>query len=260
MEPSGLNIAKLVMGVVALVGVVFAIVLWFQYKNTEFNNGPWSFSEKSFPFVLRGDQLLTKTQGSYTLEHYLYIDGSQEMRSNPQAIWRWGASDPLRGITPSILVSYVPSQEQLLFEFTHVSSGDNRRVASLYVPNIVQRRWFHISLIVEGRTIDVYTNGEHAKSIQLPNVLKGGSEGVQMIGGTGILGKMAIWRVTEGRMSDAEVKRAYSSTSDKMGAPVLPFDFTKFNLSNFSLTLCPGLPWCEEVEPTCDKYVKYEYA
>ena len=251
------DIAGYVMTAVFVIGMIFLLVIYYQRKNVQSNPGPWKFSPKEFPIVIRSDQLTTVTQGSFTLVHYLYISGSTEQRTNPQAIWRWGIYDPIRKTQPALLASYVPSQEHLLLEFSNVLTGDANKTAAIYIPSIVQQRWFHIAIAFEGRTVDIYVNGQHSKSIQLPNVLKQSSDGIQIVGNSGILGEMALWKVTEGRWNEESAKTDYNDTSDNTGKPILPVDFS-FDIGKISF--CPGAPWCEEIKGDCKTYVKYEYA
>lgn len=254
-------VAKFVLMILFVVFVVYIILEWLRYKKMEQNNGPWKFEANKFPYLLRGDQLVSVADGTYTISHYLYIEGSTEMRSNPQPIWRWGVSDPIRRIFPVMMASYIPAQEQLLFEFANSATGDENRVSTLNIPNMVQHRWFHILIISEGRTLDIYLNGNHAKSIQLPNVLKQTSDGIQMIGNSGILGTTSMWKVLQGRLTDEEIKKEYRSTSDKTGKPILPVNYDFKNLLTFpKLNLCPGMPWCEDIKGDCKTYVDYEYA
>jgi hypothetical protein len=79
-----------------------------------------------------------------------------------------------------------------------------------------------------------------------------------MVGNSGILGKMALWNITEGRLSDKEVLTQYKMTSDISG-PLLPVDYS-FVFKFPNLNFCPGMPWCEELKGDCKTYVKYEYA
>ena len=80
-----------------------------------------------------------------------------------------------------------------------------------------------------------------------------------MVGNSGILGKMALWSISESRLSEKEVLSQYKATSDNIGNPILPVDYS-FILKFPSFNLCPGMPWCEEIAGDCKTYVEYEYA
>jgi hypothetical protein len=254
------QVAGMIMATAAIIGIVMAVLMWYQSKNMAGNPGPWSFKPSEYPFVIRSDQLAVVATGSFTLSNYLYVSGVTEQRSNPQVLWRWGITDPLRKSLASITASYIPAEEKIRYEFANISTGDEHRITSLDVHNISPLKWYHTALTIEGRSLDVYVNGTHVKSTQLPNVLKQNTDGIQMVGNSGILGQMAIWNITEGRMSEAEVRTQYKGTSDTMGAPILPVDFSFTTPDLSKLSLCPGMPWCEEVKGDCKTYVKYEYA
>ena len=257
-QPS--DIAAYALGSMLLVGLIFLGIVYYQRKNVQMNPGPWKFSPTEFPIVIRSDQLATVTQGSFSIVNYLYISGAREQRTNAQAIWRWGIFDPIRNRKPAMLASYIPAQEQLLLEFSNVATGDENSTSSIFVPNIVQQRWFHMAFAFEGRTVDIFVNGHHVKSLQLPNVLKQSSDGIQIIGNSGILGQMALWKVIEGRINEQQALADYKETSDTAGKPILPVDFS-FSLANLpKLNFCPGMPWCEDIKGDCKTYVKYDYA
>lgn len=255
-----MQIAGMIMATAAIIGIIMAIIMYYQYKNRVGNPGPWEFKPSEYPFVLRGDQLMKVATGSFSFSNYLYITGATDQRSNPQVLWRWGVTDPLRRSLASITASYISAEEKMRYEFANISTGDMNRVTSLDVPNMSPSKWYHTVITIEGRSVDIYVNGIHVKSAQLPNVLKQNTDGIQMVGNSGILGKMALWEITQGRLNESEVTSQYKSTSDTLGAPLLPVDYSFVTPDLSKLSLCPGMPWCEEMKGDCKTYVKYEYA
>lgn len=257
------SILRYVVSGLVLLIIAFLAFQWYMSRKYDGNNGPFKFDDKKYQYMLEGVKVNPYTLGSYTLTHYVYISGVQEQRGNPQSLWRWGLDYPLRNIHPVINALYIPAQEQILFEFECAPSGDRSSKASLYVPNITLNRWFFIAITVEGRTLDIYLNGTHAKSTQLPNVLKGTTDGIQMVGNSGVLGSMAIWKVFKGRMNESQIKDEFKSSSDTLGSPLLPLDFSKYLTLNNIFPVdkfCPGLPFCPEVKEDCKTYVNYEFA
>lgn len=254
------DVAKYVSLGALIIGLIMLVVMYIQYsKKVEGNPGPWKFNPAEYPIVLTGVQLNTIAKKSFTFSNYLYIDGVTEQRANPQTLWRWGINDPVRNSFATMIASYIPAEEKIRYDFANASTGDINKITSVDVPNINPHKWFHTAIAIEGRTIDIYVNGVHAKSVQLPNVLKQATDGIQMVGNSGILGKMALWSITESRLSEQEVLSQYKATSDNIGNPILPVDYS-FIWKFPSFNLCPGMPWCEEVVGDCKTYVKYEYA
>jgi hypothetical protein len=253
------QIVSIIGGIAALMGFIMFAILQYQADNMKGKPGPWRFTPGQWPLVLESTDVSEISKKAFTLSNYLYIEGLTEQRSNPHTIWRWGTTDPQRNSFASIVASYVPAEEKIRFAFANASTGDTTRETFLDVPGISPMRWYHTAITVEGRSIDIYINGKHVKSVQLPNVLKQVASGIQMVGDSGILGTMALWSMTEGRMVESQVNSQYKNTSDTLGQPLIPIDYS-FNLSKFKVTLCPGMPWCEEVKGNCNKYVKYQFA
>ena len=254
------QIAGIVMGVAAIISIIFVVLMYYQYRTREGNPGPWEFKPTEYPFVLRSDQLAKVATGSFSISNYLYVTGATDQRSNPQVLWRWGVTDPMRQALASITASYIPAEEKMRYDFANISTGDTNRITTLDIPNISPLKWYFTTITLEGRSVDIYVNGIHVKSAQLPNVLKQSSDGIQMVGNSGILGKMALWEITQGRLTESQVMTQYKTTSDTLGAPLLPVDYSFVTPDLSKLSLCPGMPWCEEVKGDCKTYVNYEYA
>jgi hypothetical protein len=253
------QIVGIVIGVAALLAIIMMAVIQYTAAKVKGNPGPWKFNPAEYPFVLQSTDLTDISKKAFTLSNYLYIEGATEQRSNPHDIWRWGKTDPILNSYASVVASYVPAEEKLRLVFANASTGDMNRETFLDIPGISPLRWYHCAITIEGRSVDIYINGKHVKSAQLPNVLKQTTDGIQLVGNSGILGSMALWDITEGRLNETQVNYRYKNTSDTLGQPLIPIDYS-FNMANFKPTLCPGMPWCEEVKSKCNTYVKYQYA
>ena len=253
------QIVGIVIGVAGLLAIIMIAIIQYTADKVKGNPGPWNFNPAENPYVLQSTDLSDVSKKAFTLTNYLYIEGTTEQRTTPHDIWRWGKTDPIMNSYACIVASYIPAEEKLRFVFANASTGDMNRETFLTIPGISPLKWYHCAITIEGRSVDIYIHGKHVKSAQLPNVLKQSTDGINLVGKSGILGTMALWDITESRLSESQVNNRYKNSSDTLGKPLIPIDYS-FNLANFTPKLCPGMPWCEEVTSKCKTYVKYQYA
>jgi hypothetical protein len=156
------QIAGIVIGVVALLGIIMMAVIQYTAAKVKGNPGPWKFNPAEYPFVLQSTDLTEISKKAFTLSNYLYIEGATEQRSTPHDIWRWGKTDPILNSYASVVASYVPAEEKLRFVFANASTGDMNRETFLDIPGISPLRWYHCAITIEGRSVDIYINGSFA--------------------------------------------------------------------------------------------------
>lgn len=203
-----------VVGIVAIVLVLIIVFVVIQYKSSgpaAQTKGPIDlWAPGNIPFVSRTDTKKSMT-ASWTLSFYVRFDAVPDMR----------ASTPLLAWPGTWTIDYNPAQEELLWKVSPTPDGSfGATTQSIPIPNVPLQRWTQVTLCQEGRTIDMYVNGQLAKSDQLTNLPRG-SAGSIVIAPGNIMGQAAYVQIWPRRLSGNDIAGNYADTSDSQGRPLL---------------------------------------
>lgn len=113
--------------------------------------------------------------------------------------------------------------------------------ATMLLPPLLLQKWTYVSLIVEGRRIDVAYNGRIVGSKIFDSMLKNPKAGKLTSGNIGVVGTIAYVTAANRRMTTDELMIDYVSSSNTRGEPYIGGLPTIKNL--FS---CPAGSFCGE--------------
>lgn len=201
-------------GIVAIVLVLIIVYVVIQYKSAHpaaQTKGPIDlWAPGSTPLVSRTDTKKSMS-ASWTLSFYVRFDAVPDMRSaTPFLLWpgTWA-------------IDYNPAQEELLWKVSPAPDGSfGATTQSIPIPNVPLQRWTQVTLCQEGRTIDMYVNGQLVKSDQLTNLPRS-SAGSIVIAPGNIMGQAAYVQLWARRLTGSDIANNYADTSDSQGRPLL---------------------------------------
>lgn len=201
-------------GIVALVLVLIVVYVVIQYNSANpaaQTKGPIDlWVPGSTPLVSRTDTKKSMT-ASWTLSFYLRFDAVPDMRSStPLLVWpgTW-------------VIDYNPAQEELLWKVSPAPDGSfGATTQTIPIPNVPLQRWTQVTLCQEGRTVDMYVNGQLVKSDQLTNLPRT-SAGSIVIAPGNIMGQAAYVQLWSRRLLGSDIAGNYADTSDSQGRPLL---------------------------------------
>lgn len=224
--------ALAVIGALVLIAIIVFVVL--QYKKgapKAFTKGPIDlWNPGNVVFVSRTDTA-KYMKGNWTFAFYVRFDAVPDMRTDvPFLLW-----------PGSWALDYNPAQETLLWKVQPAPDGSfGKRQQVIPIPGVPLQRWTQVLLATEGRTLDMYVNGQLVKSDQLTN-LPQMTAGSITIAPQQIMGQAAYIQMWGKRLSGGDITGNYADTSDSQGRPLLGPDLFKA-FSGFSLPnlFCPG--------------------
>lgn len=250
-------------GIIVVIGLVIVGAIYYFGKRPEAKSaGPFDLNDPAVPVILSSDKIKENMMGTFTLDYYLEINGITRDGGSPQIFATWGAYNKRMGVDQAhILMGYRASTEELYLRMkcAPLSPGSGTVNFDILVPATQIQRWNHIAIAVEGRSVDIFINGELRKSTIMPNVLTYSSYALQLLNDHGLLGRIAIIEVRPERFSQVATKRQYTNTSDTRGRPHLPVRI-KLNLADIRLALCNNFGICPRVDDDALRYVEYEFA
>jgi hypothetical protein len=197
---------------VFLVVIIVYIVIQYRYQNPlMLNKGPidlWAPGSKTF--ISRSDTA-KNMKGTWTLSFYVRFDAVPDMR----------AATPFLTWPGNWAIHYNPAQEELVWVVAPAPDGSfGARTQNIPIPNVPLQRWTQVSLVAEGRSLDMYVNGQLVKSDQLTNLPQSGAGSVIIVPNN-IMGQAAYVQLWPRRLTGAELTDNYGDTSDSQGRPLL---------------------------------------
>ncbi len=136
-------------------------------------------------------------------------------------------------------------------------------ISTIDIDNFMIARWNHLTITVEGRSVDVYLNGVLANSLLLPNLPVLNPVGVLIETSPDFSGKAGIIQAWPYRLTDKQVAENYKRNTDTRGKPHLPdMPFQTFInvIRSMGVELCK-VGFCGfRIEQNPLTYVDYEFA
>ena len=226
---------------------------WFSVFDTEQtklsagNNITMSF----FVYVkdLTMDRIPVNYDGSYRFQYLLTIGNIVGVMVNP--VTQECIVDVLQTPPHGYRTRNVEQKAQVLRTTT--------------VKNVPIARWNQITICVEGRSVDVFINGELRTSIQLDNLPLLPMNGVLLNSSPDFMGQACLFQMWAERRTVTQIREYYRDNTDTRGRPQIPEPGLAWSevLGQFRVQLCSTTGLCaglEAAETTPLNYVEYQYA
>ena len=126
-------------------------------------------------------------------------------------------------------------------------------------------RWNQVTICVEGRSVDLYLNGELNSSIQLDNLPSGPMNGVLLNSSPDFVGQACLFQMWPQRRTGDQVRDNYRRNTDVRGRPDIPEPGLSVwtVLSKMKVELCNKTGFCfgdMADSTTALDYVEYQFA
>ena len=246
-------IVPIIAAIIAVVLIVIVIIVIVQMESAKpvvSLKGPVDLFAPKSPVVIDRNGTKANMTGSYTLAFYLRIDAVPDMRAGATPLFTWPGDWNL---------DYNASQEQLEWKITEIYDG--KSIGSPHVvvlPKVPMQRWLQITVAVEGRTMDLYVNGELIKSHTLDNIPNSGASSITIVPG-GIRGQIAYVQLWSRRFTVSAVGANFVDTSDSQGRPYLgPGFLTALHNISVPNLFCPSGD-CTGTKPTANPSQAWEF-
>ena len=92
----------------------------------------------------------------------------------------------------------------------------------VFVPTLKARKWHQILVSIEGRTADIYQNGQLLKSVALPNVISARPGKPYLFMNSDMFSRVAFVQSFNRRLKEPEVIENYRLNVDQQGVPSYP--------------------------------------
>ena len=201
-----------IVGIVLIVLIVITVIQLTQGRPTYQLLGPVDLYNPPSVVLVDRDTTLKNMAATYTLSFYLKLDAVPDMRVSSTPLLTWGGVWNL---------GYNPALEQLQWSFGQTPNGTpDIRPDVVTVPSVPLQRWTQVTLTFEGRSVDLYVNGQLITSTTLRNLPAVAKTSVTIVGG-GIIGQIAYIQVWPRRLTVREAADNYTDTCDSQGRPYL---------------------------------------
>jgi hypothetical protein len=151
-------------------------------------------------------------RGSYSLLFYVRVDAVPDMRASATPLLTWpGVWD----------LDYNAAQDQMVWTFQQTADSPfPAETETGVLKSVTSQRWHQIGIVLEGRTMELFLNGELQRAYTLNNVPPSANSSITIVAG-GIMGQLAYAQVWSRRLTLNEVAKNYVETSDSQGRPYL---------------------------------------
>ena len=201
-----------IIGILLIVLIVVTVIQLTQGRPAKQLLGPIDLFNPPSVVIVDRDTTLKNMAATYTLSFYLKLDAVPDMRAESTPLLTW----------PGVWnLGYNPANETLVWTVGQTTTGaPDIKKDLIYLPEVPLQRWSQITLTFEGRSIDLYLNGQLAKSTILQNLPAAANSSVTIVGG-GIIGQIAYIQVWPRRLTVSEARDNYTDTCDSQGRPYL---------------------------------------
>jgi hypothetical protein len=201
-----------IVGIAIVVAIVIAIVGTTGKKPATQLTGPIDLFKPASPVLIDRKTTGKSMKGTYTLSFYLSVSAVPDMRTAATPLFTWpGVWD----------LGYNPSQEQLVFNFKQTPDmALSTATETITLPRIPLQKWSQVAMVFEGRTADLFINGQLVKSDSLNNVPPAGASSITIVPGN-MHGQVAYVQLWNRRLKTAEIAADYAATSDSQGRPLI---------------------------------------
>jgi hypothetical protein len=236
--------------ILPLIGVILTVflvivVVYLVLQNREspakyLLKDPVDLFSPSDPILVKRQTAAEHMDASYTMAFYLYISECLDMRT-VSPILEWPGVWQLR---------YDPAKAELEWRF----AGGERVVIS----GVELQKWNQLTMTFEGRTVDLYLNGELKRSQALSALPTPSATASVLLKGGAFYGQLAYLELWSRRLTVSEVANSYIDSSDSRGQPyfITGIDYTLKKLVVPEITMNAD---CKEVAPVANTTQKWEF-
>jgi hypothetical protein len=200
-----------IVGIALIAIIVYVIIQTRQAGPKAQTKGPVDLWKPGSVVLVSRNDTAKHMKGTYTLSFYVRFDAVPDMRAEtPFLMWpgNW-------------TMNYNPAQESLQWLIRPAPDGSYGSTAqTIPIRPVPLQRWTQVALVVEGRSLDMYVNGQLVKSDQLTNLPTGGPGSITVAPGQS-MGQLAYVQMWGRRLSGAELAANYADTSDSQGRPLI---------------------------------------
>lgn len=246
---SGSSSSYMYFGIILTVIVLVTVgVIWYLRKVSD-------MSVALGPFVLGDGKVLGSTPekiftqsqiehslgNNFTLSFFLYMDKVNRERipfAGPDGEYRGKPIVYIRGVG-DITVDPIHQKMRLNIRPLIQNSGrfEEGAVVSLDTANFMIARWNQVTFSIEGRTVDLYVNGNLTKSMLLENLPILNPIGVTLETSPDFVGQAGYFQAWPRRLREHEIIKNYKRVTDTRGKPHIP-DKAPDLFKNFGKSLC----------------------
>lgn len=216
--------------ILAVIVLVTIGVIWYLRKISD-------MSVVLGPFVLDGigstpERIFTQSQierslgNNFTLSFFLYMDKVNKERipfAGPDGEYRGKPIVYIRGVG-DITVDPIHQKMRLNIRPLVQNSGrfEEGGVVSIDTANFMIARWNQVTFSIEGRTVDLYVNGNLTKSMLLENLPILNPIGVTLETSPDFVGQAGYFQAWPRRLRQDEIIKNYKRVTDTRGKPHIP--------------------------------------
>jgi hypothetical protein len=170
-------------------------------------------------------QLSTKTGNNFTFSMFVYMDDTNAERipiGGPRGEFRFKPLISILGVG-TITLDPIHQMARITAQplaDTAILKRDTR--VNIDIPDVVAARWNQVLVSVEGRSVDVYLNGNLVKSALMENVPVLYPVGVLLETVPDFSGQAGLFQAWPRRLTMEEVQRNYKKNVDLRGKPRIP--------------------------------------
>ncbi len=194
--------------------------------------GPVDLFEPASPVVVSRTETTAAMGATYSFVFYIRVDAVPDMRASSTPLMTW----------PGVWsVGYNAAQEQLVWTFAQTpDSPMASEPETVVLKGVTAQRWHQVGIVFEGRTAELFLNGELQTAMTLNNVPPSAKASVTLVP-KGIMGTLAYVQVWPRRMTLNQIAQNYVETSDSQGRPYMGGQFlSALKAIKMPNLFCPG--------------------
>jgi hypothetical protein len=222
--------------------------------------------------VLTQAQLNKSLKSNFTISYFIYMDKINMERipfAGPEGDYRFKPLLKILGVGEFVLD---PVHQKALLRLTPLVApmlqDKFAQPPRAEIDNVMNSRWNQITIAVEGRSIDIYLNAQHATSLILDNVTWSNPTGVILETSPDFWGQAGMIQAWPNRLTEREILENYKHVTDLRGRPNIPDAQPTFKSIWHELYklmckagFCPNKRQGQGMDGTSGlEYVDYEYA
>jgi hypothetical protein len=198
----------------------------FDLRNDEVNKGE---DQKWFP-VFDADQTQLSAGNNITMSFFVYVKDltMDRIPVNYDGSYRFQYLLTIGNIVGFIIN---PVKQECIVDVlqTPPHGYNTNRVEqkavvlrSTTIPHVMISRWNQIAICIEGRSVDLYLNGDLVSSIQLDNLPLAPMNGVLLNSSPDFMGQACLFQMWPERRTIEQIRENYMANTDTRGRPNIP--------------------------------------
>jgi hypothetical protein len=262
-----------IVGIALIIIIASLVYWWFKPKPEDVTAlGPYVLKgaslnpdQKSTVSVFDQSQINTSLGNNFTFSFFVYMDDVNRERipiAGPKGDFRFKTFVYILGVGDIVLDPIHQMARFRMKPLTPDAFTKKDASTNIDVDNVMIARWNQITLTVEGRTVDIYLNGQHATSTLLENLPILNPVGVLLETSPDFSGQAGLFQAWPRRLTTEQIAINYKRNTDTRGKPRIPDVGPKITdiFKQFPKALCE-LGFCGfkfSIGPI--DYIDYEYA